>query len=147
MHQPDRKNQKNKVYEEYVKQISTQSALLAGFSFAGLTAISYDAKTPSALAIAFGVCASVSIGFELLAMLTSGTLSILATAISIKDRFPIELWVAWLTYWVGLFAFLIALVLLAWIKIQPAALWVTLIAMAVGIAMLVIIFRIIRIAR
>jgi hypothetical protein len=145
MSQPnEQKNQMNRVYEEYVKQISTQSALLAGFSFAGFTAISYDATTPLYLAMAFGICTSVSIGFELLAMLTSGTLSILAKAISIRNRFSGEIRVAWFTYWGGLFFFLVALILLSWIKIQPAAMFVTGIAILVGIAMLVIIFRFIK---
>ncbi|MFN6474436.1 MAG: hypothetical protein RMY36_032800 [Nostoc sp. SerVER01] len=141
MSQINKTNQINEVYKEYVKQISTQSALLAGFSFAGFTAITFDAKTPSFLIIAFGICTSISIGLELLAMVNAGRLSILTRGVSIRDRFSEHIWISLLCYWVGLFFFLAALSLLAWIKIQPAAKLVTGIAIFVGIAIAVTIYR------
>jgi hypothetical protein len=127
--------------EEIYRQVSTQSALLAGFAFAGLTSVSYDAATPWGLTTAFGVCASVSITLELLALFTSGILIFASKAISLEDKFESEMMIAWLSYLGGLLTFLAALALIAWIKVRPAAIPITGIAILAAIAMFVIMYR------
>src|SRR5690242_1967703 len=94
-----------KAYHQYIKQIATQSTLLAGFAFAGLTAITFDPATPQLLVNAFWLAATIAIGCELLALFVAGILDYLAEVMAIEQQFRTELWIAWIAYVVGLFAF------------------------------------------
>ncbi|MDP3030322.1 MAG: hypothetical protein Q8O04_12715 [Deltaproteobacteria bacterium] len=116
--------------EEIVHQTGTQSALLAGFAFAGLTAITFDSTSSAALQVAFTIAASLATALEIIALFTSSILGSVAKMTTIEIHiFGHELLIAWLTYLVGLLAFIVALVLLAWIKIPPAGVPVTIIGM------------------
>lgn len=119
--------------DEFVRQTTTQAALIAGFAFVVLTAISLDASTPYRRGMAFVICAVLTIVFELF---SAFILSSLAFVVKInlseqaEDIFRLETNLAWASYLLGLISFLATLVLLAWIKYRSAAYWVSAIIIA-----------------
>ncbi|MEM7012964.1 MAG: hypothetical protein AAF585_15935 [Verrucomicrobiota bacterium] len=124
--------------EEIMRQTAMQSALLAGFAFTALTAIEFDAESSQQLQIAFTIATSLAVALELIALFASGMLTFISKIKPLHgDGFDREFTIAWITYLLGLFAFVVALALLAWIKFQPAAIPVTVIA---GVTALILIF-------
>jgi hypothetical protein len=126
--------------DEFIKQYSTQSALLAGFAFAALTAITYDVSTSKSLITAFALCSSLSIALELITLFILGVVGVSIRAGSHDDYEP-EIIVAYIAYFGGLLSFLAALALLAWVKVRPAAVPVTGIVILAVIAMAVSFWR------
>ena len=103
-------------FEESNRLIGTQAALVAGFAFAGLTVISYDPSTPRHLVSAFGIACAATIALELLALCGSGKLSIMGKRHQFGEHLiGNNLKAAYLNLF-GLFAFVIAVNLLVWIK-------------------------------
>jgi hypothetical protein len=104
-------------FEELNRQIGTQAALVAGFSFAGLTVISYDSSTPRSLVSAFGLACAATIVLELVALCGSGKLSIMGKRHQFGDRlYGHNMAAAYLNLF-GLLAFVIAVNLLVRIKL------------------------------
>jgi hypothetical protein len=128
--------------QEFIRQFSTQAALLSGFAFAGLTAISYDPSSPHKLVTAFGVCASLSIAANLLALFMLGLISVMASQSGNYDAYDPEIMISWIAFIIGIATFLAAVTLIVWIKIRPAALPVTIVVILVGAAMVVSFFKI-----
>ncbi len=128
--QPDSANKSTTLLDEFVKQTATQAALIAGFAFAILTTVSFDSSTPYRRGIAFVICASVTISAELLAAFILATLGFVVkinTSDQMDDIFQTEMNIAWVAYLLGLLSFLAALILMAWIRYRPVAVWITII--------------------
>jgi hypothetical protein len=124
--------------EEIVRQVGTQSALLAGFSFAGLTAVTYDQATSTSLEIAFTISTSLAMALELVALFISGILTFVSKMESLDgDKWDKPFTLAWFSYLGGLLAFVSALSLLSWVKFRPAAIPVTAISAIAAIVMFV----------
>jgi hypothetical protein len=132
--------------DEFVRQIATQAALLAGFTFTILTATSLEAA-PYRRAVAFVICATLTIALELL---TAFVLSSLAFIVKInfsprmEDAFQTEMNLAWVSYLLGLVFFLATLVLLAWIKYLSAALPVSVIIFAIFLVGVAVFWNMVR---
>ena len=129
---PDSANKNISLLDEFVKQTATQAALIAGFAFAILTTVSFDSSTPYCRGTAFVICASVTISAELLAAFILATLGFVVkinTSDQMGDIFQTEMNIAWAAYLVGLLSFLAALILLAWIRYTPVAVWITVIVL------------------
>ena len=133
--------------DEFVRQTGTQAALIAGFTFTILTAVSLDSSTPYRRGMAFIICAVLTIAFELF---TAFILSSLAFVVKInfseqaEDIFQTEVNLAWASYLLGLLSFVAALILLAWIKYSSAALWVMAIIFMILILSIVVFFNMVR---
>jgi hypothetical protein len=132
--------------DELIKYVSTTSALLGGFAFAGLTAISYDVQVSKWLIIAFGVVTSLSIGLNLLAMFLAGIARFLEKGMHTDNEslFIDEFDAAWVISLFGLGTFLVSLVLLAWIKIRVAAIPITCVVVLIMIAMVIALNRMLK---
>ena len=106
----------SRAFEESNRLIGTQAALVAGFAFAGLTVISFDPSPPGRLVSAFGIACAVTIALELLALCGSGKLSIMGKRHQFGEHLTSNnLNAAYLNLF-GLFAFVMAVNILAWIK-------------------------------
>ena len=133
--------------DEFMKQIGTQAALIAGFTFTILTAVSFDASTPYHRGIAFVICAVLTIAFELS---TAFILSSLAFVVKInlseqaEDIFQLEMNLAWASYLLGLLSFLATLIFLVWIKYSSAVLWVMVIIFMAFILSTAVFFNMVR---
>jgi amino acid transporter len=132
----------NPLVDELIKQFSTQAALLAGFAFAGLTAISYDPLASRRLVVAFGIVASLSIVLQLLTLFLFGMVGVVVREDQNHDLYDPEITWAWICFLGGVACLLASIALLAWIKIRPAALPITCIVVIAGIAMAVGYYRI-----
>ena len=71
--------------EEILRQVGIQSALLAGFAFTGLSAVTYDSSVSTGLTTAFGICTAISVALDLLAVFICGLLVFVAKATSIAE--------------------------------------------------------------
>ena len=113
---------------EFAKQTGTQVALLAGFTFTILTAVSIDASTPHHLYYAFVVCSVLTIATELYASFVLSTLAFAAKINPSEDAEDIYQGImnlAWGAYLIGLITFLSLVVVLAWVKFPSVAVVVT----------------------
>jgi len=131
---PDQVKKDYALLDEFVRQVATQAALLAGFTFTILTAISLE-SAPYRRGVAFVICAAVTIVLELFsAFILSSLAFVVKINISPKmdDTFQLEQNLAWISYLSGLMTFLATLVLLAWIKYPSAALSVTIVIVIVA---------------
>ncbi len=102
--------------EEILRQVSTQSALIAGFSFAGL-AIDI-AISQNILRLIFTVVLAITIASEILALFLAGILIFVSKISSLDDeKWARSFSISWFSYLVGLLTFLISVCLLIWIKV------------------------------
>lgn len=143
---PEQTQKDYTLLDEFVRQIATQAALLAGFTFTVLTATSLE-SAPYRRAVAFVICATVTITLELL---TAFILSSLAFIVKInlsprmEDTFQLEMNLAWVSYLLGLTFFLATLVLLAWIKYLSAALPISIIILVIFVVGVAVFWNMVR---
>lgn len=127
---PEQSEKDLALIDEFVRQIGTQSALIAGFTFAILAFVPFDSSTPHYRGIAFVICAVLTVAFELFtAFIVSSFGFVVKINFSDKseDIFQFEMNLAYLAYLIGIISFLATLILLAWIKYPSVAVWVTVI--------------------
>jgi hypothetical protein len=121
--------------EEILRQISMQSAIIAGFSFAGLT---LDSSVDSSNAnLFFTLFVGIAMGLEILALVTSGMLlSAFKYNPTMKVKWKSHFDICWGSYLFGLFGFLISLPFIVYIRmpklIFPASLFTILVLIVVS---------------
>jgi hypothetical protein len=121
--------------EETARQVGTQSAIIAGFAFTGLTSISFE--TCSLLISAFATFTAATIAFELLALFISGLLLLMQKTHNGYERYMNEIIILWQCYTFGIISFVISVMLIAWIKFKTVAMLITgisVLALLVGVA-------------
>jgi predicted ferric reductase len=117
--------------EEILRQVSTQSALIAGFSFAGLT-VDITAKEDF-LRAAFISCLALTIVLEISALFLSGVLLFVSKISNLGDeKWDSTFTMSWLSYLFGLLTFLLSLPLLIWIKLPFLGLPISLVTVVLG---------------
>jgi amino acid permease len=128
--------------DDYFKQVGSQAALLAGFSFAILAFLPQENDTR--LVFWFVLCAVVAIVLELLAAFILCMLSFFTKVERTEraiDSFVWENRIALLSYLFGIVAFLASIVLLSWIRFLSVAPVVTFIVAVVLVLGAVLFFR------
>lgn len=142
--------------DKVIQQVSTQSAILAGFAFTSLTVVSFENSEGIAVQL-FGIFTSSSIVLELLALYTSGVLLYLERKPrqrylerfaknryverveddeeKFANTYEKQIFILWLSYITGLVAFIFSVIFLAWIKLRPIKIVVTIISLASLLAM------------
>jgi len=124
--------------EEVTRQLAILSGLIAGFAFAALTQVSFEATTCSGLKQAFILCASLAVLLELLAAFTAAIMTFV-----LKFRHFDELWlnmpfsVAGIAFSLGLVLVLVATVLVVWIKAAELGL---IVSVAAGLVVLLMVY-------
>lgn len=112
----DESTKMNSYFEEILRQISTHSAIISGFAFAGLT---MDSGTATNFAkYGFLISISIAMGFEILALFISGfLLSALKLDSSTNIKWKNHFHFSWWLYLLGLISLLTSLPFMVYLKL------------------------------
>lgn len=103
--------------DELFKQIGTQAALFAGFTFGILALVDFNAAPD--LSFWLVLCIIITIALELLAAVLSGALVFLTkleTTAEMSDAFKWQTRTVLASYLIGIVSFIASVILLIWIK-------------------------------
>lgn len=133
-------------FEEILKQISTQAALIAGFTFIVIREIPFSEETYNR-SFALLLFAVATVCLELLAVFITGTLAFVIKAddsLDIEEIYETEVTFAYFANWLGILLFLATIFMLVWVKYPTTSFWAGFIIFLVFVIAVLLFIRITR---
>ena len=120
--------------------VGTQSALLAGFAYSGLTQVAIPHEAPYMIKLLYMLTTTTAMGFELIAVMNTTLLSMVGPGLALRgpdgsmhpavDGMMIEYRLAFYSFFAGLVSFHLSAALFGWLMFWPdhwmVALWLSL---------------------
>lgn len=120
--------------EEILRQISTQSAIIGGFAFAGLS-LDFNSNL-TGLQTALTIVLSIVMGLNILALFISGILLFVSKIVDLMNpRWNTPFSLCWFAYLIGLFLFLSSLPIVVWSKNSLLGIFITIFTICIMIVM------------
>jgi len=109
--------------------VGTQSALLAGFAYSGLTQVAFPHDAPYLIKLLYMLATTTAMGFELIAVMNTTLLSMVGPGLALRgpdgsmhpavDGMMIEYRLAFYAFFSGLVAFHLSAALFGWMMFWP----------------------------
>ena len=109
--------------------VGTQSALLAGFAYSGLTQVAFPHDAPYFIKLLYMLATTTAMGFELIAVMNTTLLSMVGPGLALRgpdgsmhpavDGMMIEYRLAFYSFFSGLVSFHLSAALFGWMMFWP----------------------------
>jgi len=109
--------------------VGTQSALLAGFAYSGLTQVAFPHEAPYLIKLLYMLTTTTAMGFELIAVMNTTLLSMVGPGLALRgpdgsmhpavDGMMIEYRLAFYSFFSGLVSFHLSAALFGWMMFWP----------------------------